>query len=275
MDVSAEWSGLARFLVDFGSSPVDVVGGLAPDVPQNYIQRSGSAGSGLSALGLSPGLRYAFDAPLVQMPSVTLVVFSESIGGGNNGFVLYRQMGTSTPSWGLGTHKGSLNGWQIAVNGTGSDVDASPIKNIGAAAASVPAVQVLTVSPGIAKLFVNGAREGGRTFSGGIDYNTAYPSLSVIQQPNGAGSPFRGVVYSVGVLAGAVPDDAAIEVSTNAFQLFRESPQRIYSLPSGPISILRRFDGDAWQPATLRRWNGAAWEPANLRRWNGSEWVGV
>lgn len=118
-----------------------------------------------------------------------------------------------------------------------------------------------------------GAKRSFTTSGTATTYSSATSFVLGYNVGNGADAETVAAVYLASDVA--IPAEAAASLSANPWQLFRSEPRRIYSFPSSPISILRRFDGGAWQPATLRRWNGVAWEPANLRRWNGSEWVAV
>lgn len=226
----------ARFLINFGQGVDDIARGWSPE--------SGVANFGVGALGrglLADGVSafvYRTNPVEIQYQATTLVVVSQSIEGGNNGYVLTRSMGSGTPSWGLGTHRGSLNGWTVAVN-AGSDFILSPHADIGAAAASAPVCQVFSIGGGLARLTVNGQLAVSGAYTGSIDYSRTYQGqgIRILREWAGGTTSFRGLVYACGVLEGALSDAAAAELSLNPWQLFRADPIRIYSLPTGAISI--------------------------------------
>ena len=213
----------------------------ATNGPVSYVMGEPVYGAGPTGYGLlaTGGYRVSLPAnPIyLQKQEVTYYAVLQSTGGGNNGQVFTRHMGSSVASVSIGVHRGSSsNGWGIAVNGTTSDLYAYPLANIGAAAVSAPATLVLTVGGGVARLYVNGQRAGSGNYGGDIDYSRTDRGLVIF----GAGeaiSNFRGLLYSAGVIDGAMDADAAEDFSTNPWQLFRADPVRIYSLPTGAISI--------------------------------------
>jgi hypothetical protein len=38
-------------------------------------------------------------------------------------------------------------------------------------------------------------------------------------------------------------------------------------------SVVKRWDGSAFQTTTVKRWDGSAWQTATVKRWDGSAWV--
>lgn len=209
-------------------------GGLVPYIGAP-VYGAGATGYGLRATG-----DYKLELPAnpvhLQKQEVTYYAVLQSTGGGNNGSVFLRGMGSSTASVAIGVHRGSLNGWGGAVNGTTSDFFAFPLADIGAAAVSVPATLVLTVGGGVARLYVNGQFAGSGTYGGDIDYSRTDIGLLIFGASTEI-SGFRGLLYSAGVIDGAMDADAAEDFSANPWQLFRAEPTRIYSLPTGAISI--------------------------------------
>lgn len=209
-------------------SPVGYFGGA-------QVYGAGPTGYGLLATG---GYRLDLQAnPIyLQKQEVSYYAVLQSTGGGNNGEVLARQMGSSMSSVSVGVHRGSLNGWCCSVNGTTSDFSAYPIADIGAASVSVPATLVLTVGGGVARLYVNGQLAGSGNYGGDIDYSRTDVGLVIFGSGVGV-SGFRGLLYSAGVIDGVMSPDAAGDFSANPWQLFRADPVRIYSFPTGAISI--------------------------------------
>ena len=199
------------------------------------VYGAGPTGYGLLATG---GYRVRLpDNPIyLQKQEVTYYAVLQSTGGGNIGQVLSRQMGSAIASVGLGVHRGSFNGWGCAVNGTTSDIFGYPLANIGAAAVSVPATLVLTVGGGVASLYVNGQLAGSGAYGGDIDYSRTDEGLYIFSTGTLV-SNFRGLLYSAGVIDGVMGSEAAKDFSQNPWQIFRADPVRIYSFPTGAISI--------------------------------------
>ena len=199
------------------------------------VYAAGPTGYGLLATG-----GYRLELPVnpiyLQKQEVTYYAVLQSRGGGNNGQVLSRNMGSSVASVSIGVHRGSFNGWGGSVNGTTSDLFAYPFEDIGAAATSVPATLVLTVGGGVARLYVNGQFAGARNYGGNIDYSRTDQGLVIFGSGDNV-SGFRGLLYSAGVIDGVMSPEAAEDFSENPWQLFRADPIRIYSLPTGAISI--------------------------------------
>ena len=200
------------------------------------VYGAGATGYGLLATG-----GYKLELPAnpvyLQKQTVTYYAVLQSTGGGNAGYVFQRSMGSSTPSIGLGVHNGSLNGWYLGVNGTTSDISlGAPVENIGSAATNIPAAMVLTVGEGAARLYVNGRFVWSGSYVGDIDYSRTDLGLSIFG--SGAGiSAFRGRLYGAGVIDGVMDADAAEDFSANPWQLCRADPIRIYSLPTGAITL--------------------------------------
>ena len=212
-----------------------VIFDAAANAPASYfagqpVYGAGPTGYGLLATG-GYRLRLQNNPIYLQKQEVTYYAVLQSIGGGNNGDVFSRGMGSSVASVSIGVHKGSLNGWRAAVNGTTSDFLASPLANIGAADASVPATLVLTVGGGVARLYVNGRLAGSGNYGGDIDYSRTDQGL-VIFSSGDVVSNFRGLLYSAGVIDGVMSPEAAEDFSQNPWQLFKSEPSRIYSFPS-------------------------------------------
>lgn len=200
------------------------------------VYGAGATGYGLLATG---GYRLQLPANPVylQKQTVTYYAILQSTGGGNAGYVFQRSMGSSTPSIGLGVHNGSFNGWYLGVNGTTSDISMSgPVADIGSAATNIPAAMVLTIGGGAARLYVNGRFVWSGSYGGDIDYSRADLGLMIFGHRNGI-SLFKGLLYGAGVIDGVMNADAAEAFSANPWQLFRADPVRIYSLPTGAISI--------------------------------------
>lgn len=211
------------------NGPVSYLGG-AP------VYGAGPTGYGLLATG-GYRLKLPGNPTYLQKQEVTYYAVLQSTGGSNNGAVLSRDMGSSVASVSVGVHRGSYNGWGIAVNGTTSDLFAYPIANIGNPAVNnVPATLVVTVGGGVARLYVNGQFAGSGNYGGDIDYSRTDDGLAIFSAGSVV-SNFRGVLYSAGVIDGAMSPEAAKDFSANPWQLFRADPIRIYSLPSGPISL--------------------------------------
>ena len=234
VNFNGDFGRLARFLVNYADSSHDLVYGLDhASTKSSFVKGVGSWGVGLAANGQS-GLYYAGEYPAVEQPDVTVVVVSESTGGGNGGWVMSRSNG-STPNqtWALGTHRGSSDGWAIEGRGIDGGISGQPLVNIGDALSSQPVAQVLTLGAGTTetKLFVNGVFAGSRASVGELDYVSLYPGLTVIRNKNGAASNFRGIVYAVAVLEKALPDYAAAELSANPWQLLTTKPTCKYYLP--------------------------------------------
>lgn len=213
----------------------DAVTGGPVAVGGSPVYSVGSAGRGLLATG---GYKLTLPANPVQLQKQEVTYFAvvHSSGGGNNGMVFGRWMGSSLPSVGLGVHNGSFNGWWAAVNGTTSDLLAGPAVNIGAEATKRLAVLVLTVGGGVANLYVDGDFVYSGTYAGSIDYSRTDIGLFIFGS-SGDISLFRGMLYCAGIIDGAMPSAAASDFSANPWQLFRADPVRIYSFPSGPISL--------------------------------------
>jgi hypothetical protein len=235
---SANYAGaqaLAAFM--FQGDVFDAVNGG----PQEYVSvgsspkyTSGAFGGGLLSDGAYRINLLPPNPEHLQRQAVTYYSVFHNTGSGNNGYVFSRTMGTSNPSVGIGVHNGSSNGWAVAVNGTTSDLMRSPVTDIGLAATRVPATLVMTVGSGVARLFVNGVFAYAGAYGGDIDYSRADDGLAIFKYSVGVSS-FRGVLYGAGIIDGALPYDAAIDLSANPWQLFRADPIRIYSFPSGPI----------------------------------------
>lgn len=211
--------------------------------PQGYVSigsspqyTSGAIGAGLLANGAYRIDLLPINPEHLQRQAVTWYSVFHNAGSGNAGVVFSRSMGTITSSASIGVHNGSLNGWVRSINGTTYDLSGSPVANIGSAATLVPATLVMTMGSGVARLFVNGVLVDEGAYGGDIDYSRTDRGFSFFRSGESVSS-FRGVLYGAGILDGALPYDAAIDLSANPWQLFRADPLRIYSLPSGPISI--------------------------------------
>ena len=85
-------------------------------------------------------------------------------------------------------------------------------------------------------MYVNGQLEGSGNYGGDIDYSRTDEGLYIFGDGTGISS-FRGLLYSAGVIDGVMSLEAAEDFSENPWQLFRADPVRIYSLPTGAISI--------------------------------------
>lgn len=220
----------------FQGSVFDAAAGSLVPYAATPVYGAGATGYGLLATG-GYKLQLPANPVYLQKQTVTYYAILQSTGGGNAGYAFQRSMGSSTPSIGLGVHNGSLNGWYLGVNGTTSDINMStPVVDIGSAATNIPAAMVLTVGEGAARLYVNGRFVWSGSYGGDIDYSRTDFGLMIF----GAGlgiSSFRGLLYGAGVIDGVMNADAAGDFSANPWQLFRADPIRIYSLPSGPISL--------------------------------------
>ena len=219
----------------FQGSVYDAAAGSLVPYDGQPVYGAGATGYGLLATG-GYRLKLPINPIYLQKQEVTYYAVLQSTGGGNNGQVFTRHMGSITASVSIGVHRGSSNGWGIAVNGTTSDLYAYPLANIGAAAVSAPATLVLTVGGGVARLYVNGQLAGSGNYGGDIDYSRTDEGLSIFSTGTIV-SAFRGLLYSAGVIDGVMSPESAEDFSENPWQLFRADPIRIYSLPTGAISI--------------------------------------
>ncbi len=196
-----------------------------------------SGALGVGALAGYGALKTANNPEDLQFQSITLLVVSESYDTGlNDGQLIVRSMGSAVPSWALGTHRGSSDGWVVKVNGTGGDVDAvwSRVDD----EARKPVAQVLTIAGGNAALFVNGENQRTYNYVGDLNYSRTDTPIAVLTTHKLALTTFRGVCYCVAIIEGALCDEQAMSLSANPWQLFRADPVRIYSLPSGGTSLI-------------------------------------
>jgi hypothetical protein len=232
--VGVDWSNpLAAslgFLYD-GASGRDVVGDLR--FTGNRVQGVSRAGRGQFSETNGTTSRLASINPTrIQFQNITVfALFNPTANPGNDTLFFMRRMGTAEPSFGLGIHTGTFNGYRFALNGQTSDFYASPIANIGTVPFR-PTFLAMTYNGSSLRCYVDGVDVGGGSGYGLIDYSRTDEGLQV----------FDGGVYqsSIGVLllAGICSKDFSAheiaQLSANPWQLF--APRQIWIPASGSIS---------------------------------------
>ena len=236
-----------RFLVNFAAYPRDCVANC-PLYPagDGYVPITGSSGIGLKSIsGTTAGFYTDNNPTKLQFQDTTIFVVFESTGGGNNGALLYRNMGTGTHSWLAGVYRGSYNGYRVTVNGVTSDYIGFPVANDGVFGSIT---HCLVCSMGGDELILSSNRKeypSGFSYSGGIDYSRTDLGIHINLAYNKLGTYFTGVLYSCGIFDKKLDRAESKVVALNYWQLFAPDPPRFYLIPSGGSSPTSQISIDA------------------------------
>lgn len=236
-----------RFLVNFAAYPRDCVANC-PLYPagNGYVPITGSSGIGLKSIsGTTAGFYTDNNPTQLQFQDTTIFVVFESTGGGNTGKLLYRSMGSGTPSWLAGVHRGSLNGYMVSVNGVTSDYSGYPVADDGVFGSIT---HCLVCSMGGDELILSSNRKeypSGLSYSGGIDYSRTDLGIHINLEYNQLGTEFTGVLYSCGIFGKKLDRAESKVVALNYWQLFAPDPPRFFLIPSGGSSPTSQISIDA------------------------------
>lgn len=214
------------FLVNAATGPMDLVTGQYPRAGGPIPIGSGSLGAAF-VYGGELGYAYPLTLQSRNAPAVTVFVLIEpsASAGGNAGRVLLRSMGSATNSFAVGIHRGSQDGPLFLVNGTSSDVTASPSANIGDANTAAIRLLTLTIEGGNYAGYVDGEQVISGSGIGDIDYSRSDLDIYLLTNSQGSSaSTFRGNVYFAGIIEGALSYDEA-----RAFRGYEAfEPQRVW-----------------------------------------------
>lgn len=239
LDQANEFGRAVRFLFHPPAGPVDLCTGIKFT---SGVFNPVAAPHGLSHRKLGVTSTYRLGTPAnptyAQFQQTTIFALYQSIpGGGNNGEVISRSMGTATPSWGVGLHRGSTDGLVGLLNGTIKDYTGRPIADIGDAASEVLFFTALTFENGNLKIYANGSSVHTSSGYGAIDYSRTDTSINF----GGASQyGFAGDIYLAGVLEGALSAEAVEAFGAVPWQIFRAPSHRIWfdmgaAAPSTPV----------------------------------------
>jgi hypothetical protein len=190
-----------------------------------------------------------------QPNALTVFALCRSVGGGNNGFVIARQMGTSQPSIGIGVHRGSMNGISFSISAVGGDGYLGlPMSNLGSAAIEgkllfIVATTLYDPSSGLTfwTLYLNGQYQAGGNIVGRIDYSRTDQGWAIGEGFANSSTGFSGDIFLAGVIedffdadgfsGGNIEKEFSIKsLQRNPWQIFepRTEIRRVISAPAAP-----------------------------------------
>ena len=230
MDWSNPLAASLGFLYD-GVSGRDVVGDLR--FTGNRIQGVSTGGIGQFSDTIGTAARLESINPTqIQFQNITVfALFTPTGNPGNECLFFMRRMGTAVPSFGLGVHTGSLNGYKFSLNGQTSDFNASPLVDIGSIPFR-PTLLAMTYDGTSLRCYADGVDVGGGSGYGLIDYSRTDDGLLIF---DGAvfGSPI-GILSLAGICSKVFSAQEIARLSANPWQLF--APHQIWIPASGSIS---------------------------------------
>jgi hypothetical protein len=218
------------FLYD-GASGRDVVGDLK--FTGNRVEGVSRAGRGQfsETIGTTSRLE-SINPTQIQFQNITVfALFNPTGNPGNECLFFLRRMGTAVPSFGLGVHTGTLNGYKFSLNGQAADFNASPIADIGTVPFR-PTFLAMTYNGSSLRCYVDGVDVGGGSGYGLIDYSRTDEGLLLFD--GGVFGSSIGILYLAGVCSKAFSAQEIAQLSANPWQLF--APRQIWIPASGSIS---------------------------------------
>ncbi len=247
------------FLYD-GASGRDVVGDLK--FTGNRVQGVSRAGRGqFSETNGTTSRLESINPTRVQFQNITVFsLFNPTANPGNETLFFMRRMGSAQPSFGLGIHTGSLNGYKFSLNGQTSDFNASPIADIGTVPFR-PTFLAMTYNGSSLRCYVDGVDVGGGSGYGLIDYSRTDEGLLVFD--GGVFQSSIGVLLLAGICSKDFSAHEIAQLSADPWQLF--APRQIWIPATAAASFNPTLSLPTYVPGSL---TSSAFRPRVTATWS-------
>jgi hypothetical protein len=197
----------------------------------------------------------------VQFQNITVFsLFNPTANPGNETLFFMRRMGSAQPSFGLGIHTGSLNGYKFSLNGQTSDFNASPIADIGTVPFR-PTFLAMTYNGSSLRCYVDGVDVGGGSGYGLIDYSRTDEGLLVFD--GGVFQSSIGVLLLAGICSKDFSAQEIAQLSANPWQLF--APRQIWIPATAAASFNPTLSLPTYVPGSL---TSSAFRPRVTATWS-------
>lgn len=227
------------FLVNFSTYPRDCVSDYAlTSLGGGYVPEAGNDGVGLSCLnGTLRGFATKNNPTELQFQSTTIFAVFVSTGGGNEGSLLLRSMGSANQSWGMTIYRGSNDFYTFSINGTTTDGGGAIAPSEGDGFFN-PAIGAHAVVASIenGSLYCTSNKKDyptPLTYSGNIDYSRTDLGIVINATKLQTANNFTGILYACGIFNRALTQSERLFVANNPWQLFAPRPSRFILIPDG------------------------------------------
>ena len=261
--VGVDWSNpLAAslgFLYD-GVSGRDVVGDLRFTGSRIQGVSTGGIGQFSDTTGTAARLE-SINPTQIQFQNITVfALFTPTGNPGNESLFFMRRMGSSVPSFGLGIHTGSLNGYKFSLNGQTSDFNASPLVDIGAIPRR-PTLLAMTYDGTSLRCYADGVDIGGGSGYGLIDYSRTDEGLLIFD--GGVFVSSIGVLTLAGICSKVFSAQEIARLNSNPWQLF--APRQIWIPATAAASFNPTLSLPTYVPGSL---TSSAFRPRVTATWS-------